>query len=109
VKNYGVVAKRRWPGAPDIPTVAEAGGPEADLTFWHGFWGPKGMPQDVVAKLNAVVREAFADPAVRERFTKAGHVIPPVEQQSPEALARHHKAELDKWWPIIKAAGIKTQ
>ena len=109
LKIYGVVAKQRWFGAPEVPTIAEAGVPDVELTFWHGLWGPKGMPKDVVAKLNAAVKQAFADPAVKERFAKLGHAIPPVEQQTPEALAKHHKAELDKWWPIIKAAGIKTQ
>jgi tripartite-type tricarboxylate transporter receptor subunit TctC len=109
LKIYGVVAKKRWFGAPEVPTVAEAGVPDVELTFWHGLWGPKGLPKAVVAKLNDAVKKAFADPAVKQRFASLGHVIPPVEEQNPEALAKHHQTELDKWWPIIKAAGIKTQ
>jgi len=109
LKIYGVVAKSRWFGAPEVPTAAEAGVPDVELTFWHGLWGPKGLPKDVVAKLNAAVKTAFADPAVKERFASLGHVIPPVDQLNPQALAKHHQAEIDKWWPIIKASGIKTQ
>jgi tripartite-type tricarboxylate transporter receptor subunit TctC len=79
------------------------------IEFWHGLWAPKGTPPAIIAKLNAAVAEAFADLAVRERFIKLGHTVPPREKLSPEALYAHHKAEIDKWWPIIKAAGIKAE
>ena len=78
------------------------------MSVWHALWVPKGTPHDVIAKLNAAAREALADPAVRKQLQDLGQEIPPVDQQSPEALRAHHKAEIDKWWPIIKAAGIKS-
>ena len=77
--------------------------------LWSGLWVPKGTPKDIVAKLNGAVREALADPAVLKRFVELGHDIPPVEQQTPEALRAHQKAEADKWWPMIKAAGVKPE
>jgi len=109
VKVFGVLANKRWAGAPDVPTLAEGGLPGDQIEFWHGLWAPKGTPNDVVAKLSAAVSAAFADPAVQQRFADLGHALPPREQQSPQALAAHHKAELARWWPIIKAAGIKAQ
>ena len=109
VKVFGVLANKRWAGAPDVPTLAEGGLPGDQIEFWHGLWAPKGTPKDVIAKLNAAVSAAFADPAVQKRFAELGHALPSREQQSPQALFAHHKAELDRWWPVIKAAGIKTQ
>ena len=79
------------------------------IPFWHGLWAPKGMPKDVVAKLNAAVVEALADPAVQKRIAALGQTIPPRDELTPEALRAFHKAEIDKWWPIIKAANIKVQ
>lgn len=108
VKVFGILANKRWFGAPDVPTLAEGGLPGDPIAFWHGMWAPKGTPKDVVAKLNAAVAAAFADPAVRKRFADLGHEIPPPDQLSPQALFAHHKAELDRWWPVIKAAGIKA-
>jgi tripartite-type tricarboxylate transporter receptor subunit TctC len=107
IKVFGVAAAKRWPGAPEVPTLAEAGVPGVDIAFWHGLWAPKGTPKPILDKLNAAVVEAFADPVVQKRFTDIGHVLPAREQQNPQALFAHHKAEIDKWWPIIKAAGIK--
>jgi tripartite-type tricarboxylate transporter receptor subunit TctC len=107
-KTFGVAARKRSPTAPDTPTLEEAGVPNVELVFWHGLWAPKGTPQPVVEKLNAAVRKAFADPAVMKRFESIGHEIPPEDQLTPAALARFHKAELDKWWPIMKEAGIKA-
>jgi tripartite-type tricarboxylate transporter receptor subunit TctC len=109
MKAFAVMAKDRWFGAPEIPTVDEAGAPGLHMPFWHGLWAPKGTPKEVIAKLNAAVVEAFADPGVREKFAKIGHDIPPREQQTPQALYAHHKADIDKWWPIIKAANIKVE
>ena len=74
-----------------------------------GMWAPKGTPKDVIAKVNAAVSAAFADPAVRKRFADLGHEIPPRDALTPQALFDYHKAELDRWWPIIKAAGIKPE
>jgi tripartite-type tricarboxylate transporter receptor subunit TctC len=109
VKVFGILANKRWFGAPDVPTLAEGGLPGDQIEFWHGLWAPKGTPKDVVAKLNAAVQAAFADPAVRKRFTDLGHEIPTRELLTPQALFAHHKAEIDRWWPIIKAANIKPQ
>ena len=91
-----------------MPTIDEAGVPGLHISFWHGLWVPKGTPKDVIAKLNAAVVDALADPAVRQRLTDLGQEIVPREQQTPAALGAYHKAEIEKWWPIIKAANIKA-
>jgi tripartite-type tricarboxylate transporter receptor subunit TctC len=109
VRAHAVTAKTRLASAPDIPTVDEAGLPGFYMSIWHAFWAPKGLPKDVSAKLNAAIREALADPAIRKRLEGLGQEIPGAEQQTPEALRAHHKAETDKWGPLIKQAGIKAQ
>ena len=108
LRAYAVTAKTRLASAPDIPTVDEAGLPGFYMSIWHAFWLPKGTPRDVMAKMNGAIREALADPAVRKRLEDLGQEIPAAEQQSPEALRAFHKGEVDKWWPVIKAAGIKA-
>jgi tripartite-type tricarboxylate transporter receptor subunit TctC len=108
IKAYAMMAKTRWWAAPDIPTMEEAGVPGLYASFWHALWVPKATPREVIAKLNAAVRSALADPAVRQRFVDQGQEISPPEQQTPQALGAHQKAETEKWWPIIKAAGIKA-
>ena len=109
VKIIGVAAKTRWFGAPEVPTLAEGGLPGVDIEFWHGLWAPKGTPKPIIAKLNDAVVKAFADPAVKKRFADVGHTIPPREDLTPQKLYAHYKAEIEKWWPIIKAAGIKIK
>jgi tripartite-type tricarboxylate transporter receptor subunit TctC len=109
VRAYAVTAPARSPSAPDIPTFDEAGVPGLHVLIWYGLWAPKGTSTDIIARLNAAVREALADPGVRKRLSDLGQVIPPPEQQTPEALAAYHKAEIDKWWPLIRAAGIKVE
>jgi tripartite-type tricarboxylate transporter receptor subunit TctC len=109
IKAYAVLTQKRWFAAPDVPMIDEAGVPGLHMPFWHGLWAPKGTPKDVIATLNGAVVDALADPAVRQRLTDLGHEIAPREQQSPAALAAYHKAEIEKWWPIIKAANIKLQ
>ncbi len=109
IRAYAVTAKTRQPAVPDVPTVDEAGLPGFHTAIWHGLWLPKGTPRDVVMKLNAAVVEALADPALRARFDSLGQEIPPRDQQTPEALFAHHKAEIEKWWPMIKAAGLKAE
>jgi tripartite-type tricarboxylate transporter receptor subunit TctC len=109
IKAYAVTAKARLGSAPDIPTVDEAGLPGFYIAVWHGLWAPKNTPKDIVAKINTGVVEALADPRVKQRLDDLGLDIPTREQQTPEGLSAHHKAEIDKWWPIIKAANIKGE
>jgi len=108
-KAYAVSAKRRLAVAPDIPTGAEAGFPGLDATVWFGFYAPARTPPDIIAKLNAATVEALADPNVRTRLADLALEIFPREQQTPAALAALQKAEIEKWWPIIKAANIKPE
>jgi len=109
IKAYTVLSKHRMAAAPDIPTVDEAGIPGFYATIWHAIWAPKGTPKDIVAKLNAAVMQALADPGVARRFADLGQDIWPREQQTPAALEAHQKTEIEKWWPIIKAANITTK
>jgi tripartite-type tricarboxylate transporter receptor subunit TctC len=109
IKALGVMAHHRWFGAPEVPTFEEMGAPGIYVSFWHALWAPKGTSNDVIAELNGAVTRSLADPTVQKRFADQGQEIPPRDQQSPEALAAYQKAEIDKWWPIIKGAGIKAQ
>jgi tripartite-type tricarboxylate transporter receptor subunit TctC len=109
MKAFAVMANKRWFAAPDVPTMDEVGVPGLYISFWHGLWVPKGTPKPVIAKLNAAVVDALADPTVRKRLTDLGQVIATRDEQTPAALAKHHRAEIEKWWPIIKAAGIKVE
>jgi tripartite-type tricarboxylate transporter receptor subunit TctC len=109
IKAYAVMAKTRWWATPETPTIDETGMPGLHASFWHGFWAPKGTPKDIIAKLHAAVVETLADPAVRRRLVEVGQEIWPPEKQTPDALAAQQKAEIEKWWPIIKAANIKAE
>ena len=109
IKPYATLTAKRWFKAPDVPTFDEAGVPGLQFPFWHALWAPKGTPKDIIAKLNAAAGDALADANVRQRLNDVGHEIPPKDQQTPEALAAYHKAELAKWTPIIKAANVKPQ
>jgi tripartite-type tricarboxylate transporter receptor subunit TctC len=109
IKAYAVLAKRRFAAAPNIPTVDEAGLPGFYFSLWYALFAPKRTPQNIVATLNAAVVGALADPAVQRRLADLGQEIFPREQQTPEALGAFQKAEIEKWWPIIKAAGIKGE
>jgi len=109
IKPYAITAKARIAAAREIPTTEEAGLPGFHAVLWYGLWIPKSTPKDIIAKLNAVMMEALADPVSRQRFVDLGLELPPREQQTPDALRAFQKAEADKWWPIIKAANIKGQ
>jgi tripartite-type tricarboxylate transporter receptor subunit TctC len=108
IRAYAITDQKRLAAAPSIPTVAEAGLPELQIELWSGVWVPKGTPKDIVAKLNGAIVDALADPAVKKRFAEVGLDVPPVAQQNPEALAKHQRAEVQKWWPMIKAANVKA-
>ena len=109
IKAHAVTAKTRLAAAPDIPTADEAGLPGFYSSIWFGLWVPKNTPKDIVNKLNSAVVDTLADPAVRSRLADLGSEIPAREQQTPQALASFHRAEIEKWWPIIKAANIKGE
>ena len=106
IRAYAVTADKRMAAAPQIPTVDEAGLPGFHVTLWSALWVPKGTPKDVIAKLNSALVEAIADAGVRKRMNELGLDLYPPEKMTPEVLRTHHKAEADKWWPIIKAAKI---
>ena len=109
IKAYAVTSKTRLAAAPDIPTVDETGLPTFHTSVWDAMWAPKGTPPPVIAKLNAAIVETLSDPALRDRLGQLGQNVVPREQQTPEALGEMQKAEIEKWWPIIKAAGIKAE
>jgi tripartite-type tricarboxylate transporter receptor subunit TctC len=109
VKAYAVMAKSRWAALPDVPALDELGMPGLHVSYWHGMWAPKGTPKPIIAKLNAAVVHALADANVRKRLDQLGHDVWPRDQQSPEALAAYHKAETEKWWPIVRSMGLKAQ
>jgi tripartite-type tricarboxylate transporter receptor subunit TctC len=109
IRAYAVTANTRTPLAPDIPTADEAGAPGLHVSIWNGLWVPRGTSKEVIAKLNAAAVFAMADPGVRGRLGDLGLEIPASDQQTPEALGAYQRAEIDKWWPIIKAAGIKVE
>jgi tripartite-type tricarboxylate transporter receptor subunit TctC len=109
IKAFGLLAEKRWSAAPEVPTMEEGGVPGAHIPWLQGFWAPKGTPPDIVTKLNAAVVEALADPAVHQRLTDFGLDVAPENQRTPEALRAFHKAETEKWWPVIKASGAKPE
>lgn len=109
IKALANLSAARSASMPDIPTADETGVPGLYMSGWFGFWAPKGTPKDIIARLNAATVEALADPAIQKRFTDLGLDVAPRAQQTPEGLAAFQKAEIEKWWPIIKSAGIGVQ
>jgi tripartite-type tricarboxylate transporter receptor subunit TctC len=109
IKAYAIAGKDRSPVLPDVPTVDEAGLPGLYFYFWHAIWAPKGTPKDIVAKLNSAVVKALADPATHKRLADIGQEFFPASMGSPEALAKFQREEIEKWHPVIKAAGITAQ
>src|SRR4030081_3460094 len=109
IRAYAITADQRVASAPDIPTTDEAGLPGFHMTLWSGLWVPKDTPKDIVAKLNASAVDALNDPAVRKQLENLGLQMPPGEKLSPEALGDWQKAEIAKWWPMIKAANVRVE
>jgi tripartite-type tricarboxylate transporter receptor subunit TctC len=109
IKALAIASPNRNPQVADVPTTDEGGAPGLHMSLWYGFWAPAGTPAPVIARLEAAVQDALADADVRARLTGLGMEIPPRQQQNPESLAAQQKADIEKWWPIIKAAGIKSQ
>jgi tripartite-type tricarboxylate transporter receptor subunit TctC len=109
MKVYAVTSKQRLAMAPDIPTTDEAGLPGYYFSFWHAFWAPKGTPKAIVDKLNDALVQALSDPATRTKLIDLAQEIFPREEQTPESLRKYQQSEIDKWWPIIKAANVKPE
>jgi tripartite-type tricarboxylate transporter receptor subunit TctC len=107
IKIFAVLTNRRTATAPDIPTVDEAGAPGVYMEPWQGMWAPKGTPKDVIAKLNGAVVSALSDEGIRKKFAQQSYVLSSRAEMTPEHLAKFHKAQIDYWFPVIKAAGIK--
>lgn len=109
IRAYAITDSKRVESAPDIPTTDEAGLPGFHMTLWSGMWVPKDTPKDIVTKLNAAAVDALNDPAARKQLENLGLQMPPKDQLSPEALGAWQKAEIAKWWPMIKAANVKVE
>jgi tripartite-type tricarboxylate transporter receptor subunit TctC len=109
IKAFAVTAKERLPSAPDVPTVDEAGLPGLHVSVWHGLWAPKGTPADIIAKLNSAVAKSLGESGTKEKLAALGQEIPPADQLTSRALGAFQKAEIEKWWPIVKEAGIKAE
>ena len=108
IRAYAVTDTKRSEQAPEIPTVDEAGLPGFHMTLWSGLWVPKGTPKEIVAKLNAAALDALKDEATRKQLENLGLQMPPADKSTPEALGEWQKAEIAKWWPIIKAANVRV-
>jgi tripartite-type tricarboxylate transporter receptor subunit TctC len=108
MKALGVLSAARWRMAPELPTFAEQGFPGYEMPFWTGLFVRKGASQEAIARLNAALVESLADAALAKRITDLGQDIPPAEQQTAQALGARHRADIEKWWPLIKAANIKA-
>ncbi len=109
IRAYAVTDSKRVESASDVPSVDEAGLNGFHMTLWSGLWVPKNTPKDIVAKLNAAAVDAMSDPAVRKKFEDLGLQMPPKDKLSPDALGAWQKAEIGKWWPMIKAANVKVE
>src|SRR6478752_6101846 len=108
IRAYAITDDKRLASAPDIPTADEAGLKGFNMTLWSGMWVPKGTPKAIVDKLNAAAVDALNDPGVKKQLESQGLEMTPKDQLTPGALGARQKAEIAKWWPIIKAANIKV-
>jgi tripartite-type tricarboxylate transporter receptor subunit TctC len=109
IKAYAMLTEQRWHLAPEIPTLDEAGVQGLHVAYWHALWAPKVTPPDIIAKVNAAVVTALADPNVQQRYAQQGQDVWPRDRQTPQALGALYKSEIEKWWPIIKAEGLHAE
>ena len=109
IKAYAVMSKTRWSALPDVPAIDESGVQGLYVAYWHAMWAPKGTPKDDHRQAQCRIVGALADPTVQQRLSGQGHDVWPREQQTPEALAAYHKAETERWWPIVRASGLKAE
>jgi tripartite-type tricarboxylate transporter receptor subunit TctC len=109
IRAHAVLSDKRWSAAPDVPTIGETGVPGLQMPFWHGMWAPKGTSPEVIIRLNVAVESALADPTVRARLADLGQEVVPENMRTAAGLAAHHKSEVEKWTPVIRAAGIKAE
>jgi tripartite-type tricarboxylate transporter receptor subunit TctC len=109
IKAFAVTSKERLPSAPEVPTVDEAGLPGLYVSVWHGLWAPKGTPSYIIAKLNGAVAKSLSESGTKGKLAALGQEIPPADQITPQVLGAFQKAEIEKWWPIVKEAGIKAE
>src|SRR5262245_56895934 len=108
IKAYSATTKKRLAVLPDLPTAAESGLPDFEITVWFGIWAPKGTPKPVIDTLSAALQKALKDPEVSNRLAAAGAETVSSERARPEALRAHLKSEIDRWTPIIKKAGVSA-
>jgi tripartite-type tricarboxylate transporter receptor subunit TctC len=109
ITAYAVTARARLASAPDIPTVDEAGLPGFHVAVWSGLWAPKGTPPEVVARLNAAAVDALASQAVQHRLADLGQEVPARDQQTSAALGAFQKAEVERWWPIVRTMNLQNK
>jgi tripartite-type tricarboxylate transporter receptor subunit TctC len=109
IKAYAVTSTERLATAPEVPTTDEAGLPEFHTSVWNAVWAPKGTPTGIIAKLNSAIVEGSSDTTLRQQLADLGQQVVPRQQQTPEVLAAFHKAEIEKWWPIVRAANIRGE
>jgi tripartite-type tricarboxylate transporter receptor subunit TctC len=109
IKALGLTSLERIAAAPEIPTMDEAGLRGFSFSLWAALFAPHDTPRDIIDKLNTAAVNTLRDPNVRQKLEAQGFEIPPRERQTPEALGTYQKAEIEKWWPIIKAAGIQAE
>jgi tripartite-type tricarboxylate transporter receptor subunit TctC len=109
LRAFAVTSQNRWFVTPEVPTIDQAGVPGLHISYWRGLWAPKATPPNLIARLQSAVVDSLADSALQQRLRELGQQMPPREQQTPQALGMHHKAEIQKWWPIIKAVKITAE
>jgi len=109
MKAYGVMSKARWSAAPEVPTMEEVGVPGLYIPWWQGLWAPRGTSKEIIIKLNRAAVDALADSRATRLFSDIGLEIPSPELLTPEGVRAFQQLEVEKWWPIIRAAGIKPE